>query len=146
MINRDLKKSKNKVFFFMSFYSALQTYERDCIRFDKREKFTCKALAVAVTKKRQFSITYIYIAGQISRLFHEFNTLYEPTVNGDEEGEAVGIETCAVDASSSEACDNNIRCVGRLECSCCCVTVSCANVGVVGNGTGHLNLQIFAFT
>ena len=138
-----------------SIHSALQTYERDWKRFDQRKKFNRKALPVAVKKKNKqtnnFSRTYIYIAdffqvwkvaGQISSLFHEFKTLYEPTVNKNEEGEAGGIETCAVDASSSKGCVNFLRRVGRLKCSCCSVTVGCANVGELVQGTGLLSLQI----
>ena len=103
------------------------------------------------TNKNNFSRTYIYIAdffqvwkvaGQISSLFHEFKTLYEPTVNKNEEAEAGGIETCAVDASSSKACVNILRRVGRLKCSCCSVTVGCANVGELVQGTGLLSLQV----
>ena len=110
------------------------------------------------TKKQKqiwLTRTYIYIAdffqvwkvaGQISSLFHEFKTLYEPNVNENEEGEAGGIETCAVDASSSKACVNNLWRVGRLKCSCCSVTVGCANVRELVQGTGLLSLQIEDFT
>ena len=45
-------------------------------------------------KKKQFSTTYLYIADFIQvqkiagqRLFYEFKTLYEPSVNENEEGE-----------------------------------------------------------
>ena len=57
MIIRELKKHSTKQSFF---HDALQTYGRDWIRFDQNEK----------------KITYK--AGQISRLFQEFKTLYEP--------------------------------------------------------------------
>ena len=104
-------------------------------------------------KNKQYSRTYLYtvdfyqvwkIAGQT--LFHEFKTLYETSVNENEEGEEGGIETCAIDASSCKACVINLRHAGKLECSCCCITVSCANVGECVIRTRHLNLQIFAFT
>ena len=71
---------------------------RDWIRFDQHEKhFTSKALAVAFkTNKKNlrkfyhFSRLYFHfpdffqvwkIAGQISKLFQEFKTLYEPWYN-----------------------------------------------------------------
>ena len=61
-------------------------------------------------------------------------------------GRRGGIETCAIDASSCKACEINLRHVGKLEYSCCCITVSCANVGECVIRTRHLNLRIFAFT
>ena len=104
-------------------------------------------------KNKQFSRTYLYIADffQVWKiagqsLFHEFKTLYEPSVNENEEGEEGGIETCAIDASSGKACEINLRHVEILECSCCCITVSCANVGECVIRTRHLNLQFFVFT
>ena len=104
-------------------------------------------------KNKQFSRTYLYIADFIQvqkiagqRLFYEFKTLYEPSVNENEEGEEGGIETCAIDASSCKACEINLRHAGKLEYSCCCITVSCANVGECVIRTRHLNLRIFAFT
>ena len=82
----------------------------------------------------------------LGRLFYKLKTLYEPSVNENEEWEEGGIETCAVDASSCKACVINLRHVGKLECSCCCITVSCANVGECVIRTRNLSLQIFAFT
>ena len=136
------------------FRGALQTNVWDWIRFEQRKKFTCKALVVAL-KKNQIFPELISILQTFSRFgklpgqsqdFFTNSRLYEPTVNENEEGKAGGIETCAVDASSCKACVINLRRIRKLESSCCCITVSCANVGECLRGTRHLNLQIFAFT
>ena len=78
------KKRRNKAF--------SQTCRRDWIRFDQHEKkFTSEGLLVRLSKKRKtfyhffktlplFSRLFpgLENAGQISRLFQEFKTLYEP--------------------------------------------------------------------
>ena len=52
--------------------------------------------------------------------------------------------TCAVDASSSNACVNNLRRVKRRDSSYYSITMSCANVGECAKRTGHL--RQFAIT
>ena len=136
------------------FRGALQTNVWDWIRFEQRKKFTCKALVVPLKKKQIFPelISILQTFSRFGKLpgqsqdFFTNSRLYEPTVNENEEGKAGGIETCAVDASSCKACVINLRRIRKLESSCCCITVSCANVGECLRGTRHLNLQIFAFT
>ena len=139
MINRDLKKRRNKPFTVR------------CKHTSEIEKDLTNETNKQANKQKQFflnlSILQIcsrfgLLQGKFQAFFHEFKTLYEPTVNENEEGEAGGIKTCAVDASSSKGCVNHLRRVGRFKCSCCSVTVGCAKVGDFFQGTGLLSLQI----
>ena len=127
MIYRDLEKRRNRAFFHELSWCAA-----------KINNFP-ELISILQTFSR-----FGKLLGK--DFFYEFKTLYEPSVNENEEGEEGGIETCAVDASSCKACEINLRHVGKLECSYCCITVSCANVGECVIRTRHLSLQICAFT
>ena len=93
-VNRDKKTLEQSLL-----HGVLQMHGRDWIRFDQNgQHFTSKALVVALKKKINKLQTFYHfsrlnlhfpdffqvwkIAGQISRLFQEFKTLYEPCVTG----------------------------------------------------------------